>query len=674
MWFVICVLLWVVVVGCWWWNNRNQYWKVETKTTGQIRQQIIRLPLRHIANSKLRHEIKIFNRLCLVMPIVDGVAVVYRQQMKALLRNSRHKPSHDPYERLFYAYACDVLAQKYEDEIVRCHLRRNLTFLLAPRKKIVKKIVPVWSRQKYDLYPLPIYKVFQDGYFDPLQSGINADEPWQRIVAHGSYVKYCNQKMTVKRYAHAYELTASDWQTVTIKVAADKQDFSCTINRCVIMCKHLRTGESHTFAVRGDKVRLATSLCSKIDALEIYVTWQGNIKIGLDGGEARWLTDSEIKANRKLECLVDNAYRAKFVKGEKLRTRYLAASKVVPSLESLTKVVVLKNAEHFLNVWAEIYDYQKVAHLFCGFNLVFIYAGSTTEVEEVVQSTVTQRQLDLCHQNHLWIYFVDRTVVEPDALYFLLKLAEPSHYVPVESTPAGLTIKRTWPYVKTLTVTNNLPQKMTQNLIVPLVFPRLSVVSTRGTVLTVVGLVSGRVSHYALPVVLNMKNEYLTTHLNLPLKVKLAGYETRQFEITRRESKVKSRLTKKDLVTALTDIEIKTDDKKFDAIFKKDIIDGEDASILAAVKAAYQNQDRKLLLVALEDRHQITADVWEYLLTQLVGLRMRAGKIYLTPCVNVMGEFTVSFECMGQQYAFSTKKKLSSKSKFATIKYGNSNG
>ena len=124
----------------------------------------------------------------------------------------------------------------------------------------------------------------------------------------------------------------------------------------------------------------------------------------------------------------------------------------------------------------------------------------------------------------------------------------------------------------------------------------------------------------------------------------------------------------------MQEIEIKTDDKKFDAIFNKTIVEGDDMATLAAVKGAYQNQDRKLLLAALDERHQITADVWQYLLTQIVGLRARSDKIYLTPCINIMGEFTVKFVCMEQQYAFSTKKNLSSKVNFVTIKHGNSNG
>lgn len=672
--FVVCVLAWLAVVLSWWWTHRNRYWDVAIKTNGDIKQQIVQLPLRHILNPKLRQEIKIFNRLCLVMPTIDGVAVMYREQMKALLRNPRYRPRQDPYERLFYGYACYVLSQKYKDEIKCRQLHRNLIFLLAPKRKIIKKINAILPRQQYLVNSLPIYKVFHDTYCDPLQPGIFASEPWQQIVAHGSYIKYVNHQMVVKRYAHAYELKSDNWQMVTIKVATDKRDFTCEVNRGVIICKHLRTGESHTFTVRGEKIRLATSLCEKKDALEIYLSWQGEAVVGLDGGEARWLTDNEISENKRLEGIVDKAYRAKYITGEKLRTRYLAASKLVPSLDNLTKVVILEKPEDFINQWNSLNDFKKVARLFGGFNLVFIYSGAVPIIEETVRLTVKEHQITECHRERLWIYFVDRSTTDPDALYLLIRLSQSGHYVPLEQTPPGLAVSRTWPYTKTLTVSNTLPQKMTKNLVIPLVFHRPSIVSAHGTVLTVVGLASGKISHYVLPTSLQIKNEWLTTHINIPLKVKLAGYETRQFTITRQENNCKSRLTKKELVTALQEIEIKTDDKKFDAIFNKTIVEGDDMATLAAVKVAYQNQDRKLLLAALDERHQITADVWQYLLTQIVGLRARVDKIYLTPCINIMGEFTVKFVCMEQQYAFSTKKNLSSKVNFVTIKHGNSNG
>lgn len=291
-----------------------------------------------------------------------------------------------------------------------------------------------------------------------------------------------------------------------------------------------------------------------------------------------------------------------------------------------------------------------------------------------MMSTLSQEQIAACHQDQLWLYLIDRTVTDPDALYIFNKLAHGGHYVPSAPIPAGLVVTKNWPYVKTLTVTNTMPQKMTRDLVVPLQFNHLSVVSANGTVLTVVGLTSGRVSTYVLPAPIHLTGEWLTTHVNIPLKVKLAGYETRQFTITRRESQNKARLTKKDLAMAVSEIQIHTDDKKLDALFGKKVIDGEDVRILSAVKAAYQNQDRKLLLTALGDRQQITIDVWQYLLTQIVGLRVRAGKIYLTPCVNIMGEFTITFLCEGHIYTFNTRKKLPSSVNFATINYGNSNG
>ncbi len=673
MLFALCVSALVIVVGGWCWTHCNRYWLVQTKTVGTVKPRIVRLPLRHIDNVKLRREIKIFNRLCLVMPTADGVAVAYREAMRALLRNPQYRPSADPYERLLYGYACSVLAQKIDDEVTQRQLRRNLTFLFAPTRKIVKKIPAVWSRQRYQFHPLPIYKIFNDSYCDPMQPAILGAAPWQ-VVAHGSYLKYYHDDVVVKRYAHAYTLAAKTTQTVTLKVAPDKSDFDCQVSRGVVTCKHLRTGESHTYAVRGDKVRLATSVCAKTDALEIYISWQGQARINLDGGRPQWLPQADVAANQRLERLVTEAYQSKFVTGERLRTRYLAAAKLVPSLAGLTRVIAVSSAAEFLAEWANLADYRRLARLFNGFSLVFLYSSTASAVADTVMATAAAEQIAACHGDQLWLYFIDRTVTDPDALYFFTKLAQTGHYVPPAPTPSGLQVTKTWPYVKTLTVTNTLPQKMTRDLVVPLHFNRPAVVSANGSILRAVGLLSGRVSTYVLPAPIHLTGEWLTTHVNVPLKVKLAGYETRQFTITRREDNSKARLTKKDLATALSEIQVRTDDKKLDALFNKTVVDGEDAAVLAAVKAAYQNQDRKLLLAALGDHHQITVDVWQYLLTQLVGLRVRAGKIYLTPCVNVMGEFTVTFECQDQKYAFNTRKNLPSSAKFATIKYGNSNG
>ncbi len=673
MLFVFCVTALLFISVTWWWTHRNRYWLVETSITGTVKSRIVQLPLQHIKHVKLRHEIKIFNRLCLVSPTADGVAVAYREQMKALLRDPRYKPSTDPYERLLYGYACYVLMQKIYDEVIQRQLRRNLLFLLAPARKIVRKRHVVWSRRQYQFSYMPIYKIFQDCYFDPMQPGIVAAVPW-KIMVQGSYVKYYTEQIIVKRYAHAYTLKTTSTQTVTLKVAPDKSDFDCQINRGVVTCKNLLTGESHTYAVKGEQVRLSTSMCGKTDALEIYISWTGTAKISLDGGQPLGLTQNEINTNRRLEKIVTAAYQAKFITGERLRPRYLAALKLVPSLQGLTQVITVRNIEDFLQLWSIINEYRKVARLFHGFSLVFLYSSAMSNVADAMMTTMTPEQIAACHEDQLWLYLIDRTVTEPDALYCFNRMAQAGHYVAPAPTPTGLEITKNWPYAKTLTVTNTLPQKMTRDLVIPLHFNHLSVVSAHGCILTAVGLSSGRTSTYVLPAPISINGEWITTHVNLPLKVKLAGYETRQFTITRRESQTKKHLTKKDLATAISEIQIHTDDKKFDALFNKSVIEGEELGVLAAVKAAYQNQDRKLLLTALGDRHQITIDVWQYLLTQIVGLRVRSGKIYLTPCVNIMGEFTIAFVCAGQKYAFNTKKKLSNSAYFATINYGNSNG
>ncbi len=673
MLLVFCVASLIVISEIWWWTHRNRYWLVESKTEGTIKPRIVQLPLRHINDKKLRREIKIFNRLCLVMPTVQGVAVCYREQMRKLLRNPRCRVGTNPYERLLYGYACYVLMQRLNDEVIKRQLHRNLLFLLAPKHKLVKRRSVVWSQRKYQLSTMPIYKIFADCYLDPWQTGIVASTPWQ-INLQGSYIKYTNSDITMKRYAHAYTLEAKTVQTVTLKVATDKTDFDCQVNRGVVTCKHLPSGEIHTYTIRGEQVRLATSLCGKSDALEIYITWQGEMKIGLDGGQPLGLRQAEIENNQRLEKLVTTAYQSKFITGERLRTRYLMTSKLVPTLDGLTQVVAIRSMEEFSTAWSKLDDYRQIARLFHGFSLVFLYSGATPQLADTILSTLTKTVIADCHRDQLWLYLLDRTVIDADVLYCLNKMAQGGHYVAPAPTLPGLIVTRNWPYVKTLTVTNTTAQKMTRDLVLPLPFNQFSVVSANGTVLTVVGLISGRVSTYVLPTPIHLTGEWLTTHINLPLKIKLAGYETRQFQITRRESSHKLRLTKKDLAAAVSEINIHTDDKKLDALFDKTVVDGENDAVLSAVKAAYQNQDRNLLLVALANRNQITADVWQFILTEIVGLRVRAGKIYLVPCVNLMGEFTISLQFNDQKYQFNTRKNLSKTTDFVTMDYGNSNG
>lgn len=653
--------------------HRNRYWLIDIKQTGVIKSRMIRLPLKHIHYQQLRREIKIFNRMCLVLPTVNHVAVIYREQMRALLKDPQCRPSHDPYEKLFFCYACEVLSAKISDEVIRRQLRRNLVFSLAPKQKIVCRRHVVWSKRQYKLLTTPIYKIFNDTFCNPNQPAISMETPWQ-IAVHGSYIKYYNQLAVVKRYAHAYTLQSSDTQTVTLKVATDKNDFDCSVSRGVITCKNLNTGESHTYAVRGDKVRLATSVCAKTDVLEIYITWQGKAKISLDGGLAQWLPVNDVLANQRLEYLVSTAYQSKFVTGERLRTRYFAAEKIVPSLNKLTLVIMVHQVEDFLSVWRSIDDYRRLARLFQGFNLVFLYSSTSSKLDDIVQVTISQPELTACQNDLLWLYFVDSTTTEPDALYFFTKMTRQSQYVPPASIPVGLKIDKTWPYVKTLTVTNTLSCTMTNNLVIPINFQQPTIVSAKGSVLTAVNLATGHTKTYVLPAVVHIAGEWLTTHVNVPLKVKLAGFETRQFSIIRQDSQSHGRLTKRELATALSEIQIHTDDKKLDTIFTKEVIDGEDTRLLSAVKIAYQNQDRKLLLAVLSERHKITVDVWQYLLTQLIGLRIRAGQIYLAPCVNIMGEFRIAFTCHNQKYNFQIQKKLPTSGKLITIEHGHSNG
>ena len=648
---------------------RNPYFVLRTTVTGDVKERIVRLPLKGITYPKLRHEIKIFNRLCVVMPSAHGVAVVYTEHLAALLAEPHHRPSNDPYDRLLYSYACAVLLSKTTDERQQRQLRKHLWFVFAPERKIVRQIKPVWSRQVYHLHPVPIYKIFERGYCDPQVCPIQTAQPLSMTV-YNSYLKYTNADLTLRYFGDFYELDARGEQKITLPVAKDKDDYDCTINRGVVTVKNLVTGESHTYTVHGEQVRLGSSLGLATDRLEIYLTWQGHLTISLDHGTRHLLTTAELTANRQVEKIVTAAYQAHYLHGEKLLTRYRAAVKCVPSLKLLTQVVIVREPTDFFGVWDKLAAYRRAAQLFGGFNLVFLYAGSNRLLADLVTGFVTEDTVRECQAERLLLFFIDRTTVDPDALYILTKMTKPSAYLPPAPALSAVKVAKTYPYTARLTVRNATARPVTRTVNFPLTFRGMSIVSGQGSILTVVNVDSGRQATYHLPTAVTITGEYLTDHWTVPIKVKLAGYEQRQLTITRHDAVLPSRPRVKDLVAALEDIQINSPNAALQALFSKPIDAVENTALLGLVKAAVKNVDLQLLLAVLGDKHALPADVWQYLLVKVVGIRFAGGKIHLTPCVNLLGDFTLSLTCRGEKYTFNTKKNLPSSTKIATIAYG----
>lgn len=669
MWWVITVTVLVVMLTVIGFRLRNPYLILRTAVTGAVRERIVRLPLKGITYSPLRHEIKIFNHLCLVMPSAHGVAVAYVTHMAGLLADPHYRPSTDPYDRLLYAYACAVLLSKSTDERQQRQLRKHLWFVFAPARKIVKRINPIWSSQLYSLYRVPFYKIFNNGYCDPRVCPIQTDQPLTMTV-YGSYVKYQNANLTLRYFGNFYELEMRSEQQIALTVAKDKTDYDCTINRGVVTIKHLVTGESHTYTVHGEQVRLGSSLASATDKLVIYLTGQGHLTISVDHASRQLLTTAELTANRQVENIVTAAYQAHWVHGEKLLTRYRAAVKCVPSLKWLTHVVMVREPVDFFLVWDELSAYRRAAKLCGGFNLVFLYAASNRMVADLVTGFIDDATVRACQAERLLLFFIDRTTVEPDALYLLTKMSKPTTYVPPAPVLPAVRVTKSYPYVARLSVRNASPNPVTKTVDWPLTFRGWSVVSGQGSILTVVNVDSGRQATYHLPTAVHLTGEYLADHWTIPIKVKLAGYEQRQLTVTRHDAVLPSRPRVKDLVAALDDIQIKTADTALQALFNKPLDNQENPSLLALVKAAVKNVDQQLLLAVLADKHALPADVWQYLLTKVVGIRFAGGKIHLTPCVNLLGDFALSLTCHGEKYHFNTKKGLPSSTKIATITYG----
>jgi hypothetical protein len=665
MLFAIVVALFLLTFAFLILSSQNNYWRVGLKPNKHVKEKIVKLPVQNITNVKLLKEIKIFNSLFLIMPVCHGVSVAYTGQILALLANPKHRPPDDPYIKLLYGYACFVLANKTYNFTVRRQLQKNLLFLLGTNNKIVKKINPIWASKKYFVYPPVPYKIFNNSVVDFSATDFKTVRPLKTIIC-SSYIKYQNADIMIRRFDGFYELYANTEQQISFVVDADKENFDVRIACSTVHCKDLKTGREQKYTIRGDKFRLTTSVCEKIDALEIHILFAGGITVKINNGTKKMLSKTEIEFNRRVEQIVTRAYVSKSISGENLRSRYKLTEKVIPSFRLFTAVYEIADAEIFLSVMDDLECYKKAAVLFGGFNIVFLYSSGNDFVASLVAGFINGNDIEELSKLKVFMFFVDRITVSADAIYFLSRMAKKSgdYIAPArlctdnKYVQIGEKVQKSFPYTRTIVLQNTQSKAVAVSATVPISFNNLSIVAKNGNNITVTGLYSGKVSVYKLPpaAVLDMSKEILADIISIQIKTKIMGFEQKRFVIHKNNDVLTVKERRDNFIHSVQNIVVKSDDKEFKKIFTLPIADGESPQILYAVKSAYRSLDRSLLLSILSSRNEITADIWEFLMTKVVGLHWVKGRIHLVPNVNITGDFSLNFTCNGESYSFSTKQ------------------
>jgi hypothetical protein len=673
-----CFLSAFLAAVCLWGRSFRNGYSSFCGGRGRIKNKIVKLPIHKIFNAKLLKEIKIFNSLNLITATRRGVAVVYSEYITALLKNVKIKAGSSPYEKLFYCYACYILAGKIEDERIKRQLTKNMLFTLFSGKKIVKIIHNMkWNSKQYELTPAPPYKIWGNSFVDFSKPGFEVSGGMQRFI-YDSYIKYKNKEIVIKNYENFYEIIAAKEQEFILIVDDDKADWDAQINRNRVICKNLKNGEVKSYVFCGDKFRLTTSILQKTDKLKIYVHFAGAVTISVNGGKRNLLLREETDFNGECEKLVAAAYFAKFVRGERLRERYKAAEKVIPSLRLLTLVYEITDAEILLSAIDNFRHYKKIAELFSGINIVFLYSSGKDFVNKLVEGFISRDDVTDLIKNKVFLFFCDRVTAANDAIYFLSKMkqavqqkftaAERAAFGAVQKITSGraaaeidngnVTVNeiaaKSFPYTRKIVLQNTKANEQSVFGQVVIKFGGLSVVTKNGQNLCAVGVNSGRMSVYKLPqgLNINIKDEVLTNEIVLEMKTKLIGYEQKKFVIVKNEDVMTLKERTENLLNSVENICIKSDDKQFEKIFYLPIVGERSPQLMPVIKSAVRNCDKNLLVSVLTARNSLTADIWEYLITKVIGVRFRAGKPQVTANINLTGEYSLSFEFDNKPYTF----------------------
>jgi len=91
-----------------------------------------KLKLKQRIFQKINHEIKIFNKMHLIMPSKKGVPLLYLKWLERLHAEPRRRvKSTDGFERLLYLCAAAKLYESSRDEPVRRQLLKNCWYVLG---------------------------------------------------------------------------------------------------------------------------------------------------------------------------------------------------------------------------------------------------------------------------------------------------------------------------------------------------------------------------------------------------------------------------------------------------------------------------------------------------------------------------------------------------------------
>jgi len=384
---------------------------------------------------KINREIKIFNRMKLIMPRRHKVPVLYLEWM-AKLRADPHilVRSRDPFQKLMYLYAASNLYAACYDGFTRRQLYKNLLYVFG---KEPVRVIRVFRLSKRRLFAIrqPHFRYTRLG-FVPRESCTRFSHSYIVKTDGGAEIKtYTDNTLPVRcfeiRGNHRFTYTfAPDKMKCTVGHTSDT--FFCTCNNTVT-----------AVFVHGARVSFENSLAQKEKELILYINVKDGAKIFIlhaktkqeaqtitaqlrkQGARLDYLqTSQQIAENQEIEKLYSRACFSRFITGEKLGNRYAAAVRHVPTLYLPTMVYDVTEPTELFTVIDNFSRFHAIARTAGHINVVVLYSSQNDVVREYIAAFTNRNDAKNLVRAGVFVFFIDRVRVPNDVVYYFSQMLE----------------------------------------------------------------------------------------------------------------------------------------------------------------------------------------------------------------------------------------------------------
>ena len=394
---------------------------------------------------KINREIAIFNKMKIVLPSTKGLPNLYIKWLGRLHVNPYERAnSADPIEKLMYLYAACVLFGKTSDEFRKRQYFKDILYAFGT-KKVVNKVIAFGlkplkiSNRKLFAIRQPMFKFLQTKFVVREENLRFANSYAIKTVGAAQIKNYVGTIHGTKYSVECFEVDGK--YRFTHDFASDKFKSTFSHTSDTFYCTF--RNKAVAVVVQGQpRVNFETNLADKDPNLLLFINVKERAKIfvlesdtkvnvmrlisklkGTDGKVDYLQAPEQIAQTREIEELAEKAYLSRFVTGEKLKNRQLAAQRLVPTIHIPTLVFDVTDGGELFAAIDFFGHFRAMAAAGMNINVVILYSSQNDVVREFIGAFTSRREAAELVAAGVFLFFIDKIKASNDAVYYLSKMA-----------------------------------------------------------------------------------------------------------------------------------------------------------------------------------------------------------------------------------------------------------